>query len=73
MSIIVLLSLIHSSIFFCLWIIIYKSKTTILSIQREIIITFLLRKLTKVSTNNLKIDINEISDPLQMCKNIISA
>ena len=30
------------------------------------------RKLTKASTNNLKIDINRISDKLEMCKNIIS-
>ena len=43
--------------------------------QREIIITSLSRKLTKVSTNNFKIDIKitRISDPLEMCKNIISA
>ena len=31
------------------------------------------KKLTKVSTNNFKKDINGISDPLEMCKNIISA
>ena len=43
------------------------------SIQREIVITFLFRKLTKASTNNFKIDINGISDPLEMFKNIISA
>ena len=43
------------------------------SIQREMIITFLFRKLTKVSTNNFKIDINGISDLLEMCENIISA
>ena len=59
--------------FFFLWIIIYKLKTTIFSIQREIIITSLSRKLTKVSTNNFKIDINGLSNPLEMCKNIISA
>ena len=41
-------------------------------IQREIIITSLFRKLTKVSTNNFKMDINGISGPLEMCKNIIS-
>ena len=41
------------------------------SIQREIITTSNFRKLTKVSTNN--IDINGISDPLEMGKNIISA
>ena len=75
MSIIALPSQIHFTIFSSLKIIIYKSKTTMLSIQREIIITFLFRKLTKVlvSTNNFKIDINGISDPLEMCKDIISA
>ena len=36
-------------------------------------ITSLFRKLAKVSTNNFKKDIIGISDPLQMCKNIISA
>ena len=39
----------------------------------EIIITPLFRKLTKVSTNNFKIDINGISDQLEICKNIFSA
>ena len=34
-------------------------------------IYYLFRKLTKVSTNNFKIDINGISDLLEMCKNII--
>ena len=52
---------------------VYKSKTIIFSIQREIIITSLLRKLTKVSKNNFKININRICDPLEMCKNITSA
>ena len=66
MSIIVLLSPIHS---FLLRVIIYKSKTTIFSIPREIIITSLIRKLTKVSSN-FKKDINGISDRLEMCKNI---
>ena len=37
----------------------------------EIIITSLFRKLTKVSANYFKIDINGISDPLERCKNII--
>ena len=37
------------------------------------IINSLFRKQTKMSTNNFKIDINGISDPLEMCKNIISA
>ena len=39
----------------------------------EIIITSLFIKLTKVSTNNFKIEINGISDQLEMFKNIISA
>ena len=73
MIIIVLLSPISPPpIFFLLWIIIYKSKTTIFSIQREVIITPLYIKLTKVSTNNFKIAINGISDQLEMCKDIIS-
>ena len=70
MGIIVLLSPIHFFPFFPS--LIYKSKTTISSIQREIIITPLFRKLTKVSTNNFKTDINRISDPLELCKIIIS-
>ena len=36
-------------------------------------ITSLFRKLTKVSTNDFKIDFNGTSGPLEMCKNIISA
>ena len=71
MSIIVLLSPNHFSIFFLFSIIICKSKATIFSLQREIIITSLCRKLTKVSTNNFNIDIKGISDPLEMCKNIV--
>ena len=39
----------------------------------EKIVTSLARKLTKVSTNNFKIDIDGISDRSEMCKNIISA
>ena len=31
------------------------------------------KKLTKVSKNNLEIDVNGISDPLETCKKIISA
>ena len=42
-------------------------------IQREIMISYLFRKLTKVLTNNLKIDFNGISDLSKMCKNIIFA
>ena len=40
------------------------TKTTIFSIQREIIITSLFRKLTKVLTNDFKTDITGISDSL---------
>ena len=53
MSIFVLLSPIH---FFPV-LSIYESKTSIFSIQREMIITSLFRKLTKVSTNNFKRDV----------------
>ena len=42
------------------------------SFQREIIITSLSSKLTKVSTNYFKVDINGISGQLEMCKNIAS-
>ena len=68
MSFIVILSPIHFFHFFLLWIIIYKSKTTIFSFKGEIKITSLFRKLTKVSTNNFKIDFNRISDPLEIWK-----
>ena len=74
MSIIELLQPIHFfHSFLLIYIIIYKYITTILSIEREIIITSLFRKLTKVSKNNFKIDISRISDRLEMGKNIISA
>ena len=73
MTVIVLLSPIHFVHFLLLRIIIYKSITTMFSIQSETIITSLFRKLTKVSTNNFKIDINRISDLQEICKNIISA
>ena len=73
MSITVLLSPIHFFHFLQLSIISCTSKTAIFSIQREIIITTLLRKLIKVLTNNFKIDIDGISDLLEMCKNIIFA
>ena len=73
MSIIVLLSPIHFFHFFLLSIIIYKSRTTIFSIQKEIIIISLFRKLKKLPTNNFKTDNNGISDSLEMSKNIISA
>ena len=32
----------------------------------------LFKRLTKLSTNNFKLDITVISDPLEMCKSIIS-
>ena len=54
--------------FILLLIIIYKSKTTIFSIQRKMIYTSLFRELTTVLTKNFKIDIDGISDPLEMCK-----
>ena len=54
--------------FILLLIIIYKSKTTIFSIQRKMIFTSLFRELTTVLTKNFKIDIDGISDPLEMCK-----
>ena len=41
--------------------------------RQLIIITSLFRKLTKISTNNFKMNINGISDPLEVCKNTISA
>ena len=69
MSIIVLLSPIHFFHFFLCKITIHKSKAIIFSLPREIVITSFFRKLTKVSKNNFKIDINEISDQLEMCKN----
>ena len=73
MSIVVILSPIHFFPIFPSLIIIYKSKATIFSIQREVIITSLHRKLTKISTKYFKIDMNGISDPLEMYKDIISA
>ena len=73
MSIIVLLSLIHFFFFSFFELSFINLKTTIFSIQREKIISSLLRKQTKVSTNNFKIDIKAISESLEMCKTIISA
>ena len=68
MSIIVLLS-VSSIHFFLLCIIIYKSKTTIFSIQREITITSLIENIHKYQQKlNFKIDINGNIDLLQMCK-----
>ena len=71
-SIIVLISPSHFFHFYLVWTIIYKSKTIILSIKREIIITSLLKKVTSrsISTNNFKIDIKLISGRLKMRKNI---
>ena len=62
MNLIVLLSLIHFAIFSFFEQSFINPKTSIFSIHREITITSLFRKLTKVSTNNFKIDINGISD-----------
>ena len=50
-------------------IIIYKSKTTIFSLQSITIINSLFGKLTKVSTNNSKAGIKGISGRLKMCFN----
>ena len=73
MSIIVLLSPIRFLHLFLLRIIINIFKTTIFSIQRDIIITSLFRKLTKVSTDNFRFEIKLISNLLEMLKNIMSA
>ena len=59
-------------LFFLLRIIMYKSKTTMFSFQRERIITSLFRKLTKISKKYFKIDIKRISVRLEMCKDIVS-
>ena len=71
-SIIALLSPIHFFHFFLLRItcIINRYKTNIFSFKREIII---IPKITKMSRNELKIDIKGISRRLEICKNIISA
>ena len=73
MSVILLLSLIHVFPFFLLSIFIYKSKTIIFSIQTDIIITSLFKKVAKISTDNLKLHIKDISCRLEISKNIISA
>ena len=52
-------------------IIMYKSKTTIFSFQRRIIITFLFWKQIIISKHNLKIGIKGIYDWLEMCDDII--
>ena len=57
MSMIALLSPNYFFIFVLPRIMIYKSKTTIFSLQSNIIITSLFWKLTKVLTNNLKVNI----------------
>ena len=68
MSIIVLLSPGYFFLFVLPRIMIYKSKTTIFSLQNNMIITSLFWKLTKVSTNNLKADIKGTSGRLKMCR-----
>ena len=72
MSIIVLLS--PNYFFFVVLprIIIYKSKTTIISLQSNMIIIPLFWKVTKVSTNNFEADIKGTSGRLKMCKYIIT-
>ena len=72
MSFIVLLSPSYFFLFVIPRIIIHKCKTTIFSLQSNMIITSLFRKLTKVSTNNLRADIKGTSGWLKMCRNIIT-
>ena len=72
MNIIVLLSLSYFFFYVLHRIIIYKSKTTVFSLQSNMIITSIFWKLTKVSTNNLKADIKGTSGRLEMCKNIVT-
>ena len=72
MSIIVLLSLRYFFLFGLPRSIIYKSKTTIFSLQGSMIITSLFWKSTKVSTNILEADIKGTSGRLKVCKNIIA-
>ena len=71
MSIIVLLLPSYFFLFVLPGIIFYKSKTTIFSLQNDMIITSVFLKLTKVSTHNLKTDIKGTSDRLKMYRNII--
>ena len=74
MSIFVLLSPIHFFPYLSfLELLSINLKTILFSFKREIIITSLFKKLTKISRNNFKIDIKGISARLKMCKNIISA
>ena len=73
MSIIVLLSPIFFAFFSLFKLSFINLKPLYSQLKHEIIITSLFRKLTKVSTNNFNIEIKGISDPLEMCKNIISA
>ena len=72
MSIIVMLSPSYFFLFVLPRIIIYKSKTTIFSLQSNMIITSLFWKLTKVSRDNSKADIEGTSGRVKMCKNSIS-
>ena len=61
------------SYFFLFYIIIYKSKTTYIFNSKgdNKYLPFQKPNKVHVLTNNVKIDINGISDPLEMCKNII--
>ena len=71
MSIIVLLSPSYFFLFVLPRIIVYKYKTTIVSLQNNMIITSLFWKLTKVSTNNLKADIKGTSGRLENMQKIL--
>ena len=68
MSIIVQLSPSHFFLLVLPRITIYKSKTTTFSLQSNMIISSIFWKLTKVSTNNLKVDIKGISGQIKLCK-----
>ena len=72
MSIIVLLSTSYFFLFVLPRIMIYKSKSTIFSLQSNMITTSLFWKLTKVSKNDLKADIKGTYGRLKVCKSIIS-
>ena len=74
MNIVVLLSPIHFfSLFLLFRNIIYKSKITIFSLQKKIIIISFFKKTNKVSTINFTIVIKGISGRVEMCKYVISS
>ena len=72
MSIIVLLSPSYFFLFVLPRIIVYKSKTTIFSLQNSMIINSFFWKLTKVLTNNLKHTSKELEVGEKCAKNIIT-